>query len=173
MEIITFSICSFLSFKSSAASSIETPILSRASFKRSPISFKEFPPLKLKKIIVYKPCSVPISRWWTFIYRIHDPKVKFDSSLLVPLPNLGFSLMGFITFHFLNFLRTRLYDTLWLLTMPNGLVNSSPLVKTTIGYFFPMHEHYNHHRLCEHGLSSIQNCTAFIQRLFFSINNFF
>lgn len=78
---------------------------------------------------------------------------SFVSSVKALLPNLDFSLVGFTSFHSLvsqSIVSVALYGIDLILR----LRSSPPLAIATPSYFFPRHEHYNHHRLCEHGLSS-------------------
>ena len=77
----------------------------------------------------------------------------FVSFVRAPLPNLGFSLAGFTTFH--SFVSKSIVTAAhYGINHIKDLDYLPPLAIATLGYFFPKHEHYNHHRLCEHGLSS-------------------
>ena len=73
----------------------------------------------------------------------------FVSFVRAPLPNLGFSLAGFTTFH--SFVSKSIVTAArYGINHIKDLDYLPPLAIATLGYFFPKHEHYNHHRLCEH-----------------------
>ena len=104
----------------------------------------------------------------------------FSSFVRTLLPILDFSLAEFTTFHFFlskEFVTAALYGISHIIR----LRASSVVSKTTLGYLFPRHEHYNHLRLCEHGLSSKSSrLSAFVYILivfffviFRTINHFF
>ena len=97
----------------------------------------------------------------------------FNSIVKTPLPNLGFSLAGFTTFH--SFISKSIVTAaLYGLFHIRRLRKSSAVRKTTLGYLFPRHEHYNHLRLCEHGLSSrVSSTPAFVYILIVIIILFF
>ena len=82
------------------------------------------------------------------------PNLVLITSLKLPYHNLGFSLVEFTSFHF----RLSPYSSLRHFIKRSHILgtqtSSQSLESSTLGYFFPKHEHYRHHSLCEHGLSS-------------------
>ena len=87
---------------------------------------------------------------------------------------LSFSLVGFTAFHFLVSQKLVSVARYKIHHKKNLLDVFQPLDKlSTLGYFFPKHEHYNHHRLCEHGLSSKKNCFFSALARIFIILHFF
>jgi len=90
----------------------------------------------------------------------------FDSFVRAPLPKFGFLTRGVYLVSLFCFQKNTF---LWHFSghpLITRLRLSPPLDFSTLGYFFPRHEHYNHHRLCEHGLSSIvTRTTAFVFRI--------
>ena len=76
---------------------------------------------------------------------------KFIFSLIrFPYQNLGFLLAGFTTFH--SFISKSIVTAALYKALPYlkdlGLCFAVSL-KTTIGYFFPMHKHYDHLRIVQ------------------------
>ena len=83
------------------------------------------------------------------------PNLVLITSLKLPYHNLGFSLVEFTSFHF----RLSPYSSLrHFIKKKSYSRNLDFFLVVRIIYlrlfFFPKHEHYRHHSLCEHGLSS-------------------
>ena len=98
------------------------------------------------------------------------PMHRFISLAQVPLPNLGFSLMGFITFHFYLSIKLVSLTLLQALSMDFSLGICQPSAYAAQAYRFTWHNHYIRRRMCEHGLSS--DFSAIVLMLFL-VNQFF
>ena len=96
------------------------------------------------------------------------PFPSFISLEKIPYHYLGFSLVGFTSFHSISFLQgLRHCGTLKVVKpYPKGLrfflPLNQPYSQNTLAYELARHEHYSHLRPCEHGLSST---TLALQRL--------
>ncbi len=89
-----------------------------------------------------------------FICALLHPRNRFISLSEVPLPNLGFSLMGFITFHSYISIRLVSLTLLQILSIVSLRRFSAVRHYPAQAYRFAWHKHYIHLRMCEHGLSS-------------------
>ena len=86
----------------------------------------------------------------------------------VPLPNLGFSLAGFTRSTSMISHRHRHCGTfigIHTLFYNLGVLPAVNQILIALTYGFVKHEHYNHRRLCEHGLSSMSKSTAITRML--------
>ena len=83
------------------------------------------------------------------------PANHFISLLQVPLQNLGFSLMGFITFHLYISVQLVSLTLLQAVSMDRSLGNAPAVSpEAAQAYCLTWHNHYIRRRMCEHGLSS-------------------
>jgi len=99
------------------------------------------------------------------IYLPCGPLLVSSSLTKVPLPIFGFLARGVYHVPPFSFPKKLVSLALYKYFYHQEVI-SSPLDFSTLGYFFPKHEHYNHLRLCEHGLSSIViKTTAFVFRI--------
>ena len=112
--------------------------------------------------------------WQIFIYRIiRSPSLFLIPKKQVPLPNLGFSLVGFTTFHLPRFQGN---SSLWHFMDNFTIQGNFSAVKITLslGYSFPKHEHYSQSQNCVSMDFPLHvNHAAFAYDLFISSKHYF